>query len=264
MNNQTTTDADGINTPPISAFFYQQPVVLDRELHKGLRLKASNAHFSAKSQAVPVVAAEFPEACLEYPIVFVNGADGSWLALAITGLKPNANAFVNEEGQWNARYVPMSVRRYPFILAEGEGDQLSLAVDLAAPHWGPEGEALFDDQGEPSELVRNLMPQLAEFQSQAKLTSDMARKLSDAGLLTQQNLQIKLGDGREAAVDGVWMVDEAKLRELPDEKVLAWFKTGELAVIHAHMLSLRNLLPLLDRSQPAITVATTTTEGQKP
>jgi hypothetical protein len=139
-------------------------------------------------------------------------------------LKPNVNAFANEQGQWNARYVPISDRRHPFILAESEGDQLSLAVYLAAPHWVQEGEALFGDQGEHSELVRNLIPLLVDFQSQVKLTSEMTLKLSDPGLLKQQNLQVNLDDGREAAVNGVWMVDEVKLRELTEDKVLASLK----------------------------------------
>ncbi len=236
--------------PTTTAFFHQQPVVLDRAQHKGLRLKPADARFAAKNQAVPLLAAEFFEACLEYPIVFVKGNDGQWLALALTGLQAGVNAFVDAKGQWRARYVPASVRRYPFILAEGSKDQFSLAADLAAPNLGTEGEAIFDDQGEPTELVRKLMPMLADFQNQAKQTSAMAEQLDQAGLLTQQNLQVRLGDGRNAVVEGVWIVDEAKLRELPDDKVLAWFKGGELAAIQAQMLSLRNLVPLLERSQP--------------
>ena len=233
-----------------TAFFYQKPVVLDREQHKGLRLKAADARFASKNQAVPLLTAEFPEACLEYPIVFTQGQDGQWLALAITGLQATAHALVDAKGLWNARYVPASVRRYPFILAEGANDQLSLAADLAAPQLGTEGEALFDDKGEPTELAKNALQMLADFQGQAKATSALAKQLSEAGLLTQQNLQVRLGEERSAVVEGVWIVDEAKLRQLPDDKVLAWFKGGQLAAIHAQMLSLRNLVPLLERSQP--------------
>ena len=234
-----------------TAFFYQKPTVLDREQHKGLRLKAADAGFAAKNQAVPLLAAEFPEACLEYPIAFTQGQDGQWLALALTGLQANTNAFVDAKGQWNARYVPASVRRYPFILAEGANQQLSLAADLAAPQLGTEGDALFDDKGEPTELTKNIMQLLADFQNQVAATAALAKQLHEAGLLTQQNLQVKLGDARSAVVEGVWIVDEAKLRELSDDKVLAWFKGGQMAAIHAQMLSLRNLVPLLERSQPA-------------
>lgn len=244
----------------VTAFFYQKPVVLDREQHKGLRIQAADALFASTNQAVPLLAAEFPEASLEYPIVFSQGQDGQWMALALTGLKQGVNAFVDAKGQWNARYVPASVRRYPFILAEtgteggqkGAPQQLSLAADLAAPQLGTKGQALFDDKGEPTEVMKNIMTLLADFQNQAKQTSAIAQKLAEAGLLTQQTLQVRLGEDRNAAVEGVWIVNEAKLRELPDDKILAWFKGGELAVIHAHMMSLRNLMPLLDRSMPLV------------
>jgi hypothetical protein len=235
----------------ITAFFYKKPVVLDKEQHKGLRLKAADARFAAKNQSVPVVLAEFPEASLEYPIVFAKSQDSQWIALALTGLQADSNAFVDESGRWTGRYVPASVRRYPFILAEGENKQLSLAVDMDAPQLGGEGEALFDDKGEPTELVRNVMNMMGEFQSQALSTGTLAKELDDAKLLTQQSLRVQLGDGRNAVVDGVWIVDEAKLRELSDDKILSLYKSGALVAIHAHMLSLRNLLPLLERSQPA-------------
>lgn len=236
-----------------TAFFYQKPVVLDREQHKDLRLKPGNALFAAQNQAVPLVVGEFAEACLEYPIVFAKGQDGQWLALALTGLTPKHNVFVDAKGLWNARYVPASVRRYPFILAESSEDQLSLAIDMAAPGVGKEGQVLFDGKGEPTDLAKNVLQLLADFQSQAKLTSALAHRLDEAGLLTQQNLQVRQGEEQQAVVEGVWIVDETKLRQLPDDKVLAWFKDGQLAAIHAHMLSLRNLLPLLERSQPTKT-----------
>ncbi|WP_346309134.1 SapC family protein [Limnohabitans sp.] len=269
---QNAAPTNTSNTPRIqpmsqetstTAFFYQKPTVLDREQHKGLRLKAADARFAAKNQAVPLLAAEFPEACLEYPIVFTQGQDGQWLALALTGLQANVNAFVDAKGLWNARYVPASVRRYPFILAESANQQLSLAADLAAPQLGTEGEALFDDKGEPAELAKNVLQMLADFQNQAAATAALAKQLHEAGLLTQQNLQVRQGEEHSAVVEGVWIVDEAKLRQLPDEKVLAWFKGGQLAAIHAHMLSLRNLVPLLERSRPGNTDTAQDKPGKK-
>lgn len=233
-----------------TAFFYKKPIVLDREKHKDLRLKLGDARFASNHQAVPLLATEFAEACLEYPIVFIQGQDAQWMALALTGLQPSSNAFVDDKGVWNARYVPASVRRYPFILAEATDNQFSLAADITASQLSKEGEALFDDKGEPTELARNIMNLLANFQNQAKASTALVKQLHDADLLSQQNLQVRLGEDRSAVVEGVWIVDEAKFQQLADDKVLAWFKNGELAAIHAQMLSLRNLLPLLERSQP--------------
>ena len=190
----------------ITAFFYKQPVELERAQHKGLHLKAGDARFASKNQAVPLLATEFPEACLEYPIVFTKDKDDQWMGLALTGLTAERNAFVNAKGAWTGRYMPLSVRRYPFILAEGADQQLSLAADLSAPQLGSEGQALFDNTGEPTELARSILNTLGEFQAQAKVTQVILGKLDEAQLLSQQSLQVRLGDGRNAVVDGVWIV----------------------------------------------------------
>lgn len=233
----------------MTAFFYKQPVVLNKDAHKALRIKSGDARFASKVSSVPILMAEFPEACLEYPIVFTKSAEGQWMALAITGLIKDSNSFVDASGRWNARYIPASVRRYPFILAEGTDGKLSLAADLSSPHLGKEGAPLFDDKGQPTELVTNVLKSLAEFQEQANLTASVAQKLDEAKLLTQQNMQVKLSDGRNAVVEGVWIVDEAKLRELSNDNIVSLFKGGALAAVHAHMMSLRNLVALLERTE---------------
>jgi hypothetical protein len=233
----------------MKAFFYKQPVVLNKDAHKALRVKSGDARFASKSTSVPILMAEFPEACLEYPIVFTKSSDGQWMALAITGLTQDTNSFVDASGRWNARYIPASVRRYPFILAEGTDGKLSLAADLSAPQLGKEGEPLFDDKGQATELATSVLKSLAEFQDQASLTASVAQKLDEAKLLTQQNMQVKLSDGRNAVVEGVWIVDETKLRELSNDNILSLFKGGAMAAVHAHMLSLRNLVSLLERTE---------------
>lgn len=242
----------------MTAFFYKQPVVLNKDAHKALHIKSGDARFASKVSSVPILMAEFPEACLEYPIVFTKSSEGQWMALAITGLTKDSNSFVDASGRWNARYVPASVRRYPFILAEGTDGKLSLAADLSAPHLGKEGAPLFDEKGQPTELVTGVMKSLAEFQDQANLTASVAQKLDDAKLLTQQNMQVKLSDGRNAVVEGVWIVDEAKLRDLSNDNILSLFKGGALAAVHAHMMSLRNLVVLLELTEAVKTASAKT------
>jgi hypothetical protein len=45
------------------------------------------------------------------------------------------------------------------------------------------------------------------------------------------------------------MVDEPKLQALSDEQVLSWFRSGELALVHLHLASLKNLSALQLRRQ---------------
>ena len=248
----------------VTAFFYRNPVVLDRQRHRDLRIGPGNASFAAKSQAVPLVASEFADASLEYPIVFSRSADGQWTAMALTGAQPNRNAFVDAQGLWGGRYVPASLRRYPFILAKGEGGQFSVAIDLAATNVGKTGEPVFNDKGEPAPLVAGVMPLLIEFQQQAELTGRWLKQFEEAGLLTPKTLQMGAAQGAQGAIGGIWVVDEAKLGALPTDTLSGWFKSGQIGAIYAHLISLRNLAPLGERSRShAAAVQNSTTVPQK-
>lgn len=241
------------------AFFYRNPVALDRSLHKNLRLSPiTNARFAAQSAAVPLVASEFAEACLEYPIVFMkSGAE--WVAVAVTGLTSQENLFINDKDEWVGRYVPLSVRRYPFLLALREDGQWCVSMDQdceqvidvlqnhGEAHDKANGERLFDDAGEPSPGMRNTINMLFDYQTQANATSALLQRLFEAKLLTDAQLQISLADGRKAALTGGWIVNEAELKTLPDATVASWFRNGDLSLVYTHLISLRNLAPLLMR-----------------
>jgi len=241
------------------AFFYRNPVALDRAVHKNLRLHPiTRAGFAAEAAAVPVVAPEFADACTEYPIMFMKSGKG-WVAVAVTGLQANENLFVDGQGQWSGRYVPVSVRLYPFLLTPREDGQLCVSVDQACEQLidvmqdrGEAGAAeagldLFDEAGEPSAGMRNTMNSLFEHQAQLEATSAFIQRLADAKLLVDAQLQINLTDGRKAALKGGWIVNEGALSSLLDTTVVNWFRTGDLALVYTHLVSLRNLAPLLMR-----------------
>ena len=238
------------------AFFYQQPMALDRAIHQQLRLlPLTDTRFAAQSAAAPLVFSEFAEACLEYPIVFVR-SDAGWTAVAVTGLADGENLFVDAQGQWAGRYLPASVRRYPFVLTQRDDSQWGVCIDKACPQvtdaaesseQSPAGERLFDDVGEPSPMMRSIMTMLFDFQGQAQTTSDWIERLHEAGLLVEANLEIRVPDGRKAGLHGAWMVSEAALKDLQDAAVAGLFRSGDLALVYTHLISLRNLGALLLR-----------------
>ena len=91
---------------------------------------------------------------------------------------------------------------------------------------------------------------LTEFQRQNILTRQFVQHLEEAGILMEAQASAALNDGRNFTLQGLLVVDEAKLREISEDTLKAWFATGELGLIYAHLLSLGNLLELL-RRQPA-------------
>ncbi|AWK84925.1 hypothetical protein DEW08_00890 [Azospirillum thermophilum] len=77
-------------------------------------------------------------------------------------------------------------------------------------------------------------------------TQEFARQLADLNLLKSWAIQTNGVDGQPQILDGLSIVDARKLAQLPDEAVLSLFRSGALAWIHAHLLSLGTV--------PALTV----------
>lgn len=228
---------------------YDKPVLLDRARHRGLRVRpGSSFAFAREANALHLAGAEFNEACKEYAIVFTRGAGGEVAPVVVLGLRQRENLFVDDQGAWDARYVPAFVRRYPFVLAQLPGQALGVCIDEAYPGLAEhEGEPLFDAQGQDTPFLRNAVEFLTRCQQEAARTQAFCRRLDEAGLLAEMKARADLVDGRSFTVKGLLVVDEKKLLDLPDATALAMFRSGELHLVSLHLASLANLQRLVDR-----------------
>jgi hypothetical protein len=231
--------------------YYEKPVLLDREKHRGRRVRASESFaFARKANSLFLAAAEFNEACKEYAIVFTRPANGGRiLPVVMLGLRARENLFVDDEDRWSGRYIPAFVRRYPFVLAQLPGQQaLGLCIDEAFPGLNDkEGEALFDDQGRETPFLHNAVDFLTQYQREYLRTESFCQRLAQAGLLREMNARADLVDGRTFTVESLLVVDEQKLMALPDAVALSLFRAGELHLISMHLMSLSNMKALVDK-----------------
>ncbi|QYF92924.1 SapC family protein [Massilia sp. PAMC28688] len=224
--------------------FFQKPVPLNREHHRGIKLDGSVANFSfaASTSSMMIAAAELEEAALTYPVVFV-GADGSPTALtALMGINQDENLFVND-GRWEEGcYLPVFVRRYPFVFAEGGPDeQLTVCVDEAHPGLNKEtGELLLTDKGEPTEFMQSAIDFLGNCHSEMDRTKMFAQRMHELGLLVERNIEITR-DGANFRLEGFFVIDREKLAAVDDTVALELFRTGAMGLISAHLVSLNNV-----------------------
>jgi len=168
--------------------------------------------------------------------------------VAMLGLRVRENLFVDDEGQWGARYIPAFVRRYPFVLAQLGGDQLGVCIDEAYDGFNQkEGEKLFDDQGANTPFLANAVDFLERYQREFGRTELFCQRLEQAGLLREMNAQANLADGRSFRVESLYVVDEPKLMSLPDAVALSLFRSGEMHLVSMHLVSLSNMQVLVDR-----------------
>ncbi|MDE1895063.1 MAG: SapC family protein [Pseudomonadota bacterium] len=238
--------------------FYEHPVPLNRTEHKDLRLKAvPNVKFAMNTHSVPLTGAEFGAAARDQVIVFAGSDAASAGPIALLGLRQNENLFVDADGQWAPNtYVPAFVRRYPFVLAEKppeqEGADFTVFLDERYEGFNTsEGERLFKEDGTDTEMLTNAVNFLGDFQQNITRTKWFMEQLVKHDLLEPRNIQLKKGgedpNGPSINLNGLFVVNEEKLRAL-DEKVAHEFvREGVFGWIYGHLLSLGNIDRLVRR-----------------
>ena len=229
--------------------YYEKPALLDREKHRTRRVKPTGGFgFARKSNSLYLAGAEFSEAGKEYPIVFTRPPNGKVVPVGVLGLRDQENLFVDTQERWMARYLPAFVRRYPFVLAEVPGQSLAVCIDEAYPGLSDtEGEALFDDKGQETPFLKQTLEFLTQYQREYARTEAFCKRLQDNDLLKETNARANLRDGRSFTLNGLLVVDEKKLLELPDATVLSMFRNGEMHMVSMHLASLSNIQLLADR-----------------
>ncbi len=205
--------------------------------------------FSAGVNAVPLMAVEILRAATEYAVVFTEMGDGCMPA-AVLGVDGDQNLYLDPDGQWNARYVPAFIRRYPFVFASSADSQtLTLCVDEAYPGLNTEGrgERLFDDDARPTSYVDRVLDFLKDYQAHFVRTQAFGKRLKDSGLLEPMTARVKTPDGGNHSLTGFLAVSRSKLRELPPEQLASLARTDELELLYLHLYSMRNFNEVKDR-----------------
>ena len=227
--------------------FYERPVPLNRTQHKDLRLKGlQSLKFAANVQSVPLTGVEFALAARDMPILFAGASVEDAGPMALLGLRQNENLFVDANGVWEANaYVPAFVRRYPFVLAEKpagqEGDDFTVFLDEAYEGFGSnDGDRLFKEDGTDSEILANAVNFLGEFQQHVGRTQWFMQQLRKHDLLEPRNIRLEK-DGKTINLNGLFVVNENKLRELDEKTAHEFLREGVFGWIYSHLLSLANI-----------------------
>jgi hypothetical protein len=227
--------------------FYERPVPLNRNEHKDLRIKPiPNLKFARSVHSVPLTGVEFPAAARDLPVLFGGSSVEEAGPMALLGMRENENLFIDADGRWEANtYIPAFIRRYPFVLAEkpvgAEGDDFTVFLDEAYEGFGTsEGDRLFKEDGAESELLTNAVKFLGEFQQHVARTQWFMDQLRKHDLLEPRNISLQR-DGKVINLNGLFVVNEEKLRQLDEKTSHEFLREGVLGWIYAHLLSLSNI-----------------------
>jgi hypothetical protein len=229
---------------------YETAVPVSHTRHGNWYLEVgTNYAFCRSVNSVPLTAAEFASAALEYAVVF-GGAGDAVLPLAVLGLRPDQNLYVTNQGGWQARYIPAFVRRYPFVFSRRDEDTaFTLCIDEACPGFNQDGrgERLFGEDGKPSSYVVNVLKFLQQYQLEFQRTQGFCKKLKDLNLLEPMQAQVNLGSGERMALGGFSAVNRARLKTLSSNVLAELVHSDELELIYTHLMSMQNFATVRNR-----------------
>ncbi len=230
---------------------FKKPVVLSSEKHAALKFKPVGGFTYAKDlHMVPICLAEFYVAAQEYPIVFVQVQD-DYVPVALTGLKEGQNIYIDDDGVWNARYVPAAVRAYPFGFVNQDDEKSLVLIDEAYPGFGvEEGIPLFDEKKSLSTDLQTKLDFLRQHRGQLTLTKAFVSRLKELNLLSEKTALFGPQSQPQFQIKGVWAVDEQKLYGLKDDQLLEFARKGYLALATAHLMSMQCFGELFRKVNP--------------
>ena len=234
-------------------FGYDEIVPLHKQ-HRVLMPQGTTPEFCRHLNALAVSASEFVAAGRDYPIVFVSTEAGkSYAPVVVLGLTESSNLFIGPQGEWDLGvYLPAFVRRYPFCISRSQVDGKpggERVVCVLKAYLDEGGIALFDASGAPAPRWQSTARLLTEFENDLELTAQMCTALARLKLFEPFIMQVKENDGTGLTLQGMFRVDEARLRELRPASHKALVNMGHMGRIYAHLHSLENFQRLYARSK---------------
>lgn len=226
--------------------------VLNKEDHKDLRIKTGfGADLGDAIMYVPTFAFEFRDIQGSFPILFTKDANtGSFISAALLGFEADQNLFLRDD-RWDAHYVPAAVQRQPFLIATGggEGNQNPMiSIDRSHPRISDdEGEALFDESGEPSEFLNQKIAVLDKLHNGLQHNNGFIAALLEHELLEGVTLDMTFANGETKSLQGFYCIAEEKLYQLKGDVLESLNQSGYLQPAFMAVASLSRVRELIER-----------------
>ena len=119
---------------------------------------------------------------------------------------------------------------------------LTTFIDLDSQYVGEDKEnAIFDAEGNDTEFYTNVQNSLGRLFDNENMTEKFMEELVANDLLQELELHINFSTGENKKLVGLFGIDEKKLQELSDDKILDFHKRGLFVPIHAMLGSVSQI-----------------------
>ncbi|MDD8057567.1 SapC family protein [Shewanella metallivivens] len=232
-----------------------QHVLLNSIDHKDLKVNSNRSAALGDNVWFSVTfPQEFRSIQAHYPIFFhKDSATGQFYSMALFGFAQNENLFLSDAG-WSASYVPLSVRRQPFLIGQQtvredgvERLQRVIHIDLDHPRVSQtEGESLFLPYGGNTPLLDEVGEMLEIIHHGLIDSQRFIDALIEHELLESFTLDIELDNGKKHQMIGFYTINENTLAELSADALAKLHQQGYLQAIYMALASQSKVRDLLN------------------
>lgn len=231
-------------------------VLLDNVTHKDLRVAREFRPGTGYDVNVArVFPSELSLAQSEYPLFFIRNSDsGHFETIALLGFEAGENLYLHDGG-WDARYLPLSIERQPFLI--GFKEQVVDGVPAKVPvvhidldHPGvneSDGTRVFLPHGGESPLLERVTSVLKAIHEGDKASESLSQLLVGMDLIESLELQVEFVDGSKQSLTGLYTISEDKLRVLNASALEALHDKGCLQSVYMMLASQPNIESLVAR-----------------
>jgi len=227
---------------------FKSVVPISLKKHGKKRIKTlQNFDFAKEANMASIMVHEFSRAASIYPIVFMEDKrNNQFRPVVLLGLEQGENLFIQKD-RWQASYVPAIIRRYPFALAKtGEEGRFTICIDEQSELLNDEeGQPLFEDNGEPAELMNRVKRYLSDLQKMDLFTDAFCKYLAEKNLFAPLNMKIRIGKEMRN-IKGAYVVNEERINALSDEVFIEMRTRKYIPVVYSHLSSLSQIERLIN------------------
>lgn len=239
------------------------PITLDQ--HRNKKIKSiTDFNFASQFNLASIMVHEFSRASSTYPIVFLEDKErDEFRPVVLLGLETGTNLFV-QNGKWDASYIPAIIRRYPFALArvDEKGERYTVCLDNDSDLISDgEGLELFNETGEPAEMMERVKQYLSELQQMERFTQDFCHFIAEHNLFTPLNMKVRQGNEIKD-ITGCYVINEDRFNGFSNETFLKIREKHFIAPIYAHLVSLAQIERLLKLDERHKGISTETNVDQ--
>lgn len=198
-------------------------------------------HFghAARDNVMPLVLIEVNAAMMDIPLVFLREDEGYRL-YGVSSFINNFNVLLDSNGLFRTTYIPACYRAYPFLFANATSGEKVLCFNedsgLLTDSNDSQGLPFFDEQGNVSQNIQEIMLLIKTIADNANITQDVLRVLDSLELIAPWDLNITL-DGQRHNIGGFYTINDEKFLRLDGSELKRLRDSGALSLIYAQVFS---------------------------